>query len=74
MTEDDQEFAPRPLPKTKCAGCQSRLTWAEQRVQYGRLVRRGLTREQIKALSPRCQKCMTVALRTIPNTRGADDA
>jgi hypothetical protein len=49
--------------KEKCIGCGSpRLTWAEQRRQYGRAIRRGLTPDEAKRLMPRCQKCLTVML------------
>jgi hypothetical protein len=54
---------PRPAPKTRCQGCGFHVTWAEQRKQYGRLVRRGLPPERIKAILPRCQKCVTRAMR-----------
>jgi hypothetical protein len=38
------------------------MTWSDQRRQWGRLLRRGLTQEQARALAPRCQKCLTTAL------------
>ena len=52
-------FLPRPTPKTRCKGCNYPITWAEQRRQYGRLLRRGLSTDHAKAAGPRCQKCMT---------------
>lgn len=46
--------------KTKCRGCGRQIsTWAEQRKQFGRAIKRGLNYEQAKEASPRCQKCMT---------------
>jgi hypothetical protein len=50
---------------SKCIGCGFPVTWEHQRRQWGRLMRRGLSREEAKNLMPRCQKCMTLALRTV---------
>ena len=47
-----------------CRGCDRGLTWAEQRRRFGRAMRAGLTVEEVKALTPRCQKCMTLVLPT----------
>jgi hypothetical protein len=50
----------------KCVDCKRPcLTWADQRRQYGRVLRAGLTPKEAKALMPRCQKCTTKALREI---------
>lgn len=49
-----------------CLRCRNRLTWAERRHQYGRARQRGLTHEQVIAITPRCQKCMTRYLRENP--------
>jgi hypothetical protein len=38
------------------------MTWAEQRRQFGRAIRAGLTADEVKTLTPRCQKCMTLVL------------
>jgi hypothetical protein len=47
----------------RCRGCgQYGITWAEQRRQYGRLLRRGISPEAVKGLLPRCQKCVTALL------------
>ena len=43
----------------RCKNCHWSMTWSEQRVQYGRLVRKGIKPENIKAIMPRCQKCVT---------------
>jgi hypothetical protein len=61
MEEDGP--APIPLPKIRCLGCKRGLTWADQRAQFGRLRRRGLTTEEAKTFLPRCQKCVTRELR-----------
>lgn len=50
--------------KTKCRGCNHLMTWASQRQQFGRLSKKGWNKEQIKAIMPRCQKCVTIHLRT----------
>jgi uncharacterized protein with PIN domain len=46
----------------RCLHCNRELTWAEQRRQFGRVMRTGLTVEEARALLPRCQKCMTLVL------------
>jgi hypothetical protein len=35
------------------------MTWAEQRRQYGRAIRYGLTTQEAKAEMPKCGKCVT---------------
>jgi len=50
-------------PGRQCTDCSWPITWAEQRRQFGRCLRRGLTEAEAKAASPRCQKCMTKHLR-----------
>jgi hypothetical protein len=46
-----------------CVRCGYRITWAEQRRQFGRAVKRyGLTPEAAKALMPRCGTCLTSTL------------
>lgn len=46
----------------RCQACGNPMTWAAQRVQFGRLKRRGMSPEAIKAAGRRCQKCMTTHL------------
>ena len=62
----------KPLPteaelaaKIICKSCRSRMTWAQQRVQFGRMLKRGLNKEQAKLLLPQCQKCITRHLKNI---------
>lgn len=46
-----------------CRGCGVvPLTWADQRKQFGRMMRAGLSKEQAGANSPRCGKCVTELL------------
>ena len=53
-------------PKKQCKGCGTpRMTWAEDRRQYGRALKRGLSPDEAKALTPRCQKCMTIVLEAL---------
>ena len=47
----------------RCRDCGSPMTWAAQRVQYGRLLRRGIPHEVARRELPRCQKCVTQWLR-----------
>ena len=47
----------------RCKACNRLLTWAEQRRQYGRCLKHGLSEVGAKAASPRCGKCMTKHLR-----------
>jgi hypothetical protein len=59
-------------PHIKCLGCGwIMMTWAEQRRQFGRAVRAGLSLDETKQLMPRCQKCTTEALHarglTVPS-------
>ena len=46
-----------------CLDCGREVTWQERRRQFGRVMRAGLTAEEAKALTPRCQKCMTLVLK-----------
>lgn len=48
-----------------CKQCRKRMTWAGQRVQYGRLIRAGLDKESAQKVMPKCQKCVTKLLRDL---------
>jgi hypothetical protein len=48
----------------RCLRCKNTMTWAEQRQQYGRLLRSGLPPEAASKLSPQCRKCVTLYLGT----------
>jgi hypothetical protein len=50
----------------QCKDCGRWMTWAEHRVQFGRLMRRGLDLACVKQTLPRCQKCVTKWLQTLP--------
>jgi hypothetical protein len=44
----------------KCLTCGFSVSWAEERQQFGRLVRTyGFSPQEAKALLPRCSKCLT---------------
>jgi hypothetical protein len=53
------------MSKDRCLRCGNSMTWVAQRVQYGRFLRRGFTTETARAVLPRCQKCVTLHLRSI---------
>jgi hypothetical protein len=48
--------------RARCRDCRYPQTWADQRRQWGRGLRAGLTPDEAKAAMPRCQKCMTTHL------------
>ena len=50
------------MNSTECRGCDTQMTWAEQRRQFGRACAAGLTAEDAKAQMPRCQRCTTTML------------
>ncbi len=52
----------------RCQKCRKPLTWAQQRVQFGRLTLHKLDADTIRAVLPRCQKCVTVHLDSLANT------
>lgn len=43
----------------RCKQCNNPMTWAQSRVQFGRLLKQGKTPEQAKEILPRCQLCVT---------------
>jgi hypothetical protein len=49
----------RSRRKDRCQRCGTPMTWAEQRRQFGRAIRYGLTVEVAKAEMPKCGKCVT---------------
>lgn len=53
----------------RCHRCRRWLTWTEKRRQFARLMHRGFSVAEAKQILPRCQKCITVWLRS----GGADD-
>jgi hypothetical protein len=59
-----------------CKECQKTMTWAQQRVQWGRLKSKGYTEQEIKDAMPRCQKCLTrwVKLNPISGPLSVDRA
>lgn len=54
-------------PTGVCLRCGRPMTWAQQRQQFGRLLRRGFSIEHAKQLNPRCQTCMTITLKAQQN-------
>jgi hypothetical protein len=50
------------MSKTVCLRCGYPITWDDQKRQWGRLMRRGVSPEEGKALMPRCQKCNTITI------------
>jgi endogenous inhibitor of DNA gyrase (YacG/DUF329 family) len=58
-----KEKAMQKATNKKCRRCQTPLTWARTREQYGRMIQRGLTPERAKMLSPCCSKCTTIVLQ-----------
>jgi hypothetical protein len=52
-----------PVSQNRCRGCRFPITWTEQRRQYLRMGRCGLTKAEAKQASPRCGKCVTRWLR-----------
>jgi hypothetical protein len=54
--------------RIKCSnGCGRRMTWAETRVQYGRMIKRGCSVEESKRRSPICGKCVTATMPLVRN-------
>jgi hypothetical protein len=59
--------------KITCIGCQHpKMDWREQRRQYGRMLRHGLTAAEANRLMPRCQKCTTIVLSSLKAERVGD--
>jgi len=47
----------------RCERCGKPMTWAMQRVQYGRILKRGYSKNDAKELAKQCQKCVTKFLK-----------
>lgn len=50
--------------QSQCKSCGCRMTWADSKRQFGRLMKLGFQPEQIKELLPRHQSCMTQKMKT----------
>lgn len=48
--------------RCRTPGCMRRMTFAEQGIQWGRALRFGMSKEEVTAIMPLCQKCMTELL------------
>ena len=47
-----------------CKHCRfPRLTWAESKKSYARMVKRGLSPDEAMSLTPSCSKCATAVMR-----------
>ena len=46
----------------QCKKCRNPMTFAEQRRQWGRLVRMGMGHKEAGRMMPLCQKCTTQAI------------
>jgi hypothetical protein len=49
--------------RIRCQNCNCEMTWSEQKRQFGRMLRKGLSIEDAGRLSPRCSKCVTQFFR-----------
>ena len=53
-------YTPNPKSqKIKCKNCFVKMTWAANKVQYGRLLKKGFTESAAKEIMPLCNKCTT---------------
>ena len=53
----------------QCLNCGRYQTWADTRVQLGRMIRKGFTPDEAKRRSPICGKCVT-RLAKFPSGEG----
>src|SRR5690348_4640516 len=53
---------PGVIDNGRCLSCGIPITWAEQRRQFGRLVKVGANPQTAKAAMPRCYRCVTSLL------------
>jgi hypothetical protein len=52
-----------------CNGCSRLMTWDDHKKQFRRLLmRHGFTKEKVKEVMPKCEKCMTAYLDEHPET------
>ncbi len=51
------------VKRNRCTQCHGGMTWAEQKKQWGRMVRAGTNEVDATAAQPRCQKCTTAYLK-----------
>jgi hypothetical protein len=50
----------RAISSQRCTNCgRFAVNWHEAKASYARMIKRGMTPEQAKNLSPRCGKCVT---------------
>lgn len=49
--------------KSPCGVCGSLVEWQQRKTQFGRLVRAGFPLDAVKQAMPRCQRCVTAAIR-----------
>ena len=57
------------MSNVKCKNCELPMTWAKQRVQYGRLLKRGYSQLEAKTAMHNCQKCVTLLLKEKENPK-----
>ena len=51
--------------KIKCKKCKCLMTWAEQRVQWGRWIKKGFSKLDANENMPLCNKCNTKQLKVL---------
>jgi hypothetical protein len=45
-----------------CRGCGSVMSWAEQKQEFGRMIKAGMDKAEIDSLQPLCVVCVSKAL------------
>lgn len=63
MFDDEEKLKEKYTYKTFCKGCRRGMTFAEQKFQYWRYIKRGFSKEQIRVITPRCRSCTTQYLK-----------
>ena len=51
------------MNEIRCKHCKKAMTWAEQKVQFGRLIKNNYKIKLAKLSMPLCQKCNTIFIR-----------